>query len=229
VLDAAEWLLLATGDQGSRRPSARELSRSVRQDNRFERVQSWPRAQGQDLELWRRRTDASDRARFDESFMGMARRMEEGPAALEPLFGSIGLQHQLDGHLLYQKRVEKWARQRLQGQPDDRKALWSMALLATLQNRPEQAQAWYERLQKALPGNPWPASYRAVVLLAGWQPWRAYAALKELPDSAARSPVIDGLLDLSGLLSGDLRRAPSLGRSLPAAVAEVTAQLAKKP
>jgi 4-amino-4-deoxy-L-arabinose transferase-like glycosyltransferase len=229
VLDAAEWLLLATGDQGSRRPSARELSRSVRQDNRFERVRSWPRAKGQDLELWRRRPDAPEPARFDESFMGMARRMEEGPAALEPLFGSIGLQHQLDGHLLYQKRVEKWARQRLQSQPDDRKALWSMALLATLQNRPEQAQAWYERLQKALPGNPWPASYRAVVLLAGWQPWRAYAALKELPDSAAKSPVIDGLLDLSGLLSGDLRRAPSLGRSLPAAVAEVTAQLAKKP
>ena len=229
VLDAAEWLLLATGDQGSRRPSARELSRSVRQDSRFERVRFWPRAQGPDLELWRRRPDAPEPARFDETFMGMAAQMEAGPAALEPLFGSIGLQHQIDGHRLYQQRVKVRALQQLQSRPDDRKALWNLALLATLQNRPEQAQAWYARLQKALPGNPWPASYRAVVLLAGWQPWRAHAALKELPDAADRSPVIEGLLDLSGLLSGDLRRAPSLSRSLPAAVAEVTAQLAKKP
>jgi 4-amino-4-deoxy-L-arabinose transferase-like glycosyltransferase len=229
VLDSAEWLLLATGDQGSRRPSARELSRAVRQDSRFERVRSWSRAKAPDLELWRRRAEAAQPARFDETFMVMARRMEEGPAALEPLFGSIGLQHQLDGHFLYQQRVRERALQRLQGQPDDRKALWSLALLATLQNRPEQAQAWFARLQTVLPGNPWPASYRAVVLLAGWQPWRAHAALKELPDTAARSPVIDGLLDLSGLLSGDLRRAPSLSRSLPAAVAEVITQLAKKP
>ena len=229
VLASAEWLLLATGDQGSNRPSAQALSRSVRQDSRFERMRSWPGVQGPDLELWRRRPDAPEPARFDARFMVMARQMEEGPAALEPLFGSIGLQHQLDGHRLYQQRVKERALQRLQGQPDDRTALWSLALLATLQNRPEQAQAWYERLQKALPGNPWPASYRAVVLLAGWQPWRAHAALKELPDAEARSPVINGLLDLSGLLSGDLRRAPSLSRSLPAAVAEVTAQLAKKP
>lgn len=229
VLNAAEWLLLATGDQGSGRPSARELSRAVRQDSRFERVRSWPRDKGPDLELWRRRPDAPEPQRFDDRFMRMASQMEQGPAALAPVFGSIGLQHQLDGHFLYQQRVAKKARRQLEVRPDDRQSLWSLALLATLQNRPDQAQAWFGQLQKLLPGNPWPASYRAVVLLAGWQPRRAHAALRDLPDSAARSPVIDGLLDLSGLLSGDLRRAPYLSRSLPAAVAEVTAHLEGKP
>ncbi|MFM7734256.1 MAG: 4-amino-4-deoxy-L-arabinose transferase, partial [Cyanobium sp.] len=230
VLDSAEWLLLAGGDQGSSRPSARALSRAVRQDSRFERLRQWPRDKGPDLELWRRRADAPAPRRFDERFITLARGMEQGPAGLEPLFASIGLQHQLDGHLLYQKRVDGWARQRLQRRADDRDALWSLALLATLQNRPDQAQAWYARLQKALPSNPWPASYRAVVLLAGWQPWRAHSALRELPDSvAARSPVVAGLRDLTGVLSGDLRRASALSRSLPAAVAEVTAELVKKP
>ncbi len=228
VLAGAEWLLLATGDQGSTRPSAQALSRAVREDGRFERVQHWPRADAPDLELWRRRPDAPAPRRFDADFIAMARRMEQGPAALAPLFASIGAEHLIDGHLLYQKRVAEQALRRLQARPDDRAALWSLALLATLQNRPEQAQAWYGRLQTLLPGNPWPGSYRAVVLLASWQPWRAHAALRELPQSGARSPVIDGLLDLSGLLSGDLRRAGSLSRSLPAAVAEVTGQLSEK-
>jgi 4-amino-4-deoxy-L-arabinose transferase-like glycosyltransferase len=229
VLAGAEWLLLATGDQGSSRPSAQALSRAVRQDSRFERVRHWPRAEAPDLELWRRRPDASAPRTFDDRFIAMARRMEGGPAALAPLFASIGPEHLIDGHLLYQGRVAERARQRLQGRPDDREALWSLALLATLQNRPEQAQEWYGRLQTLLPDNPWPASYRSVVLLAAWQPWRAHSILKELPESAARSPVIDGLLDLSGLLSGDLRRAGSLSRSLPAAVAEVTDKLSAQP
>ena len=229
VLAGAEWLLLASGDQGSSRPSAQALSRAVREDGRFVRVRHWSRPEAPDLELWRRRPGASAPRTFDDRFIAMALRMEEGPAALAPLFDSIGPEHLIDGHLLYQKRVADRARQRLQVSPNDREALWSLALLATLQNRPEQAQEWYSRLQTSLPGNPWPASYRAVVLLAGWQPWRAHAVLKELPQSPTRSPVIDGLLDLSGLLSGDLRRAGSLSRSLPAAVAEVTDQLAAQP
>ena len=40
--EQAQWWILATGNQGTSRKSAQQLSRAVRQDSRFERVQSWP-------------------------------------------------------------------------------------------------------------------------------------------------------------------------------------------
>ncbi|MFN9619661.1 MAG: glycosyltransferase family 39 protein [Synechococcaceae cyanobacterium] len=229
VLDRAQWLLLATGDQASSRPSAQELSRSVREDGRFERIRRWPRAEAADLELWRRRSDAPRASSFADDFRRLAPAMARGPGGLAPLFSSIGLQHQLDGHLLYQRRVDRWATQRLAAAPDDRDALWNLALLATLQNRPETAQRWYGRLQQLEPVNPWPAAYRALVLLADWRPWRAQAVLAAVPAAAAEDPVIRGLQDVSGLLSGDLRRVASLPQSLPRAVAAVRRELTRKP
>jgi hypothetical protein len=46
---------------------------------------------------------------------------------------------------------------------------------------------------------------------------------------AAEDPVIRGLQDLSGLLSGDLRRAASLPQTLPQAVAAVRREISRKP
>jgi 4-amino-4-deoxy-L-arabinose transferase-like glycosyltransferase len=229
VLEQAQWLLLATGDQASSRPSAQALSRSVREDGRFERIRRWPRAEAADLELWRRRSDAPRASSFADEFRRLAPAMARGPGGLAPLFSSLGLQHQLDGHLEYQRTVGRWAGQRLAAAPDDRDALWNLALLATLQNRPETAQRWYGRLQKLEPVNPWPAAYRALVLLADWRPWRAREVLAAVPAVAAEDPVIRGLQDLSGLLSGDLRRAASLPQTLPQAVAAVRREISRKP
>jgi hypothetical protein len=229
VLAGGEWLLLATGDQGSGRPSAQELSRAVREDGRFERIRHWPRRDEADLELWRRRSTASLPRTFSQDFQRLAPRLESGPAALAPLFASIGLEHQLDGHRLYQEEVVGWARRRLAANPGDPDALWNLALLATLQNRPEAAQRWFGELQQQNPSRPWAATYRAIVLLADGRPWQARAVLDALPADVARDPLIQGLRDLSGLLSGELGRLGRLPQTLPQAVAAVKREVSRKP
>jgi 4-amino-4-deoxy-L-arabinose transferase-like glycosyltransferase len=229
VLASADWLLLATGDQGSTRPSARELSHAVRTDGRFERVRQWRSGDDLALELWRRRTDAPAARHFDDDFKRLAPQMAQGPRGLSPLFASVGLEHQLDAHLLYQRRVAAWAHERLQADPGNREALWNLALLSTLQNRPEQAQGFYAELQRLEPTNPWPATYRAVVLLADWRPWQARSVLEELPESTGTTPVIRGLRDVSGLLCGDFSRIGALRQSLPAAVSAVERQISQRP
>ena len=228
VLAGGEWLLLATGDQGSGRPSAQELSRAVREDGRFERIRHWPRRDEADLELWRRRNTAPLPRTFSQDFQRLAPRLESGPAALAPLFASIGLEHQLDGHRLYQEEVASWARRRLAANPGDPDALWNLALLATLQNRPEAAQRWFGELQRQNPNRPWAATYRAIVLLADGRPWQARAVLDALPADAARDPLIQGLRDLSGLLSGELGRLGRLPQTLPQAVAAVKREVSRR-
>lgn len=229
VLAGGEWLLLATGDQGSGRPSAQELSRAVREDGRFERIRHWPRRDEADLELWRRRNTAPLPRTFSQDFQRLAPRLESGPAALAPLFASIGLEHQIDGHRLYQEEVASWARRRLAANPGDPDALWNLALLATLQNRPEAAQRWFGELQRQNPNRPWAATYRAIVLLADGRPWQARAVLDALPADAARDPLIQGLRDLSGLLSGELGRLGRLPQTLPQAVAAVKREVSRQP
>lgn len=229
VLASADWLLLATGDQGSKRPSARELSHAVRKDGRFERVRQWRSGLDAELEIWRRRADAPAARRFDGDFKRLAPQMAQGPRGLAPLFAGIGLEHQLDAHLLYQRRVAAWAHQRLQADPGNREALWNLALLSTLQNRPGPAQGFYAQLQRLEPTNPWPATYRAVVLLADWRPWQARSVLEELPAATGEKPVIRGLRDVSGLLCGDLSRLGALRQSLPAAVAAVEREISQHP
>jgi hypothetical protein len=152
--------------------------------------------------------------------------METGPAGLAKVMSRIGIEHQLDGHFLYQERVKAWAEQQLQKDPNDADALWSLALLATLQNRPIQAQARFGQLQNQQPDNPWPSGYRAVVLLADWQPGTARRLLGQTPASK-NQPVLQGLEDLSRVLSGDLGRLQSLGQTLPAAIDQVKANLAQ--
>ena len=52
VLERSQWILLATGDQGTNRPFSRELSHRVRADGRFERIEAWPWSEGREVELW---------------------------------------------------------------------------------------------------------------------------------------------------------------------------------
>lgn len=141
------------------------------------------------------------------------------------MFDSIGAEHQLDGHFLYQARVRAWALNRLKRDSNDRDALWSLALLDSLRNRPEQAQGWFARLQALEPANPWPVAYRATVQLAGWMPWQAERTIAGAPLEVRREPVVRGLWDLSRLLSGRPLAIRSLRNSLPAAIEEVKASL----
>lgn len=223
VLERSQWVLLASGDQGTNRPASRELSHRLRADGRFERVASQPWSEGREVEIWQRRQ--ADARPFDQDFIRLARGMERGPAGLKPLFDRIGAEHQLDPHFLYMQRVERWASQRLQQDPADRDALWSQALLATLRNRPLQADGWYARLQKLEPQSAWPATYRAVVLTAAWRPWQARQALGQLAPEQAQQPVPRALKDLTGVLSANPLRIGNLRESLPAAITAVKGEL----
>ena len=219
VLERSNWILLATGDQGTNRPPSRELSLKVRRDGRFTRLGSWPWSEGRHVELWQRRGGGAPR--FDPQFIALARGMERGPEGLATLFARIGPEHQLDGHFLYQQRVRDWARQRLKRNPQDGDALWSLALLATLNNRPGEAEGWYSRLIERQPTNPWPAAYRAVVQVADWRPGAAVSGLDQAPETVRQQPVVGALADLSAVLSGRLWRLDDLRRQLPPAIEEV--------
>jgi 4-amino-4-deoxy-L-arabinose transferase-like glycosyltransferase len=219
TLERANWLLLASGDQGSRRPSARALSLEIRRDRRFERLEQWPWSEGRQVELWHRREAATG---FDTDFIRLSRGLERGPAGLLPVLERIGIEHQLDGHFLYQQRVRNWASGRLARDPNDREALWSLSLLATIRNRPAEAEQLFARLQQLEPGNPWPGCYRSVVLLAGWNPWQAARVARQLDQ---RQPVARGLAYLSAVLGGALWVLPEAKRSIPAAIAAVKADL----
>ncbi|MEB3304238.1 MAG: glycosyltransferase family 39 protein [Cyanobacteriota bacterium] len=224
VLERSEWILLATGDQGTNRPFSRELSHRVRADGRFQRVDAWPWSKDRQVELWQRRPGPQAEP-FDAPFIQLARGMERGPSGLGPLFARIGPEHQLDAHFLYQDRVRRWAQQRLQHQPQDPDALWSLALIATLRNRPQEAAQWYGLLQRENPSNPWPVAYQAVVLLANWQPVKAHAVLSASPAPVRREPALEALEDLSGVVSGRLNRLAALRKSLPKAIASIKGQL----
>lgn len=224
VLERSRWILLATGDQGTDRPFSRELSHRVRSDGRFERVAAWPWSDGREVELWRRRSTAKV-VPFDADFIRLARGLEQGPAGLPPLFARIGPEHQLDAHFLYQERVRLWALGQLERHPQDADALWSLALMATLRNRPVEAEQWYAMLQRHHPANPWPSAYRAVVLLAAWNPGQAFAVLHNAAPQPPREPVLRALEDLSAVLSGRLPRVVALRDSLPKAMEDVKRRL----
>jgi hypothetical protein len=225
VLQRSTWVLLASGgDQGSRDPNIRILSERLRGDGRFQLQARWPWSKGRQLELWQRRPEAAAEP-FDADFITLARGMGQGPAGLRRLFGRIGAEHQLDGHFLYQERVQRWAQERLSRNPGDADALWSLALIETLRNRPQGAQSWYKQLQALQPGAPWPAIYRTVVLLADWRPGSAANVIYESTDDVGQHPVMRALHSLGRGLVGHPLSLESLRVSVPAAIDSVRSDL----
>ena len=220
----AEWIVLAPQD-GDLNSREKKLHRWVAGDSRFERLEQWRWGRQHRVELWHRKPNAPAAEPFDAEFIRLARGLEQGIPGLAAVLAVIAPQHQIDGHLSYQPRVRTWAQQQLQRQPDHRDALWSLALLAVLQNRPQEANQWFGRLQSLEPGNSWPAAYRAVVLLADWRPDRAKQALEQAGANAAELPVHQGLLAVSRVLSGDLRALIGLRTALESASTAVESNL----
>jgi hypothetical protein len=226
ALEQGQWWLIATGDQGTTRASARALSRAVRRDGRYEQVQQWRWNKGRQLELWRRKPEAPAPESFQQRFIELARGLEQGPSSLKAVFAAIGPWHLLDPRFGYQRGVQQWADAQLQRNPSDRDALWSQALVAVLQNRPKQADQWFSRLEQLEGPGHWPSAYRSVVLLADWNSCGA----ARVADTAATSDseatgVLEALRDLSRALCFDLRGPLALPNSLPRAVTTVTSEL----
>ena len=225
VLQHAHWVVLAEGDQGSVRKAARRLDQAVRTSGVFQQVGQFPRPQGGSYSLWQRRTDHPAAQGFAAEFPDLAAGLADGPAGLDPVFAAIGREHMLDGHFGYRVSVERQALQRLEQDPADAQAHWTLALLAVLANRPQQAADHFAALQTLLPENPWPAAYRSVVLLAGWNPWSA-AAVADAAAFTTPDPLLDALGDLSGVLGGAVWRLPGAVQSVPLAVERVEQTLA---
>jgi len=227
ALEQSEWWILASGDQGSQRPSSQALSHLIRQDGRFEQLRSWPWTEQRHLELWRRRRSAPSPSKLDDRFINLARGMAEGPRGLGPVFKAIGPWHLVDPWFSYQPRVSAWARSRLQQNATDRDALWSLALIAVLQNRPNEADRWFQHLEQLEGPGKWPSAYRSVVLLSSWNSCTA-AWVADSKPSAGRTEaasVLNTLRDIGRIGCFDPRGVVNLRRSLPSAIKEVTEQL----
>ncbi|MDP6203753.1 MAG: 4-amino-4-deoxy-L-arabinose transferase, partial [Prochlorococcaceae cyanobacterium ETNP18_MAG_14] len=220
VLQHAEWVVLAEGDQGSVRDSAASVDQVVRSSGVFDQLRRFPRKSGGSYSLWLRRPELPKSESFAERFPSLARGMAEGPKGLEPIFADVAVEHMLDGHFSYRNQVRKAALQKLADNPVDTDARWTLALLAVLKNRPGEAASQFAALERLLPESPWPSAYHSVVMLAGWNPWQASA----VADRAQRrhpNDLLAGLADLSGVLGGALWRLPAASGSIPKAVQQV--------
>ncbi|QNI86289.1 dolichyl-phosphate-mannose-mannosyltransferase family protein [Synechococcus sp. PROS-7-1] len=218
VLDHAELVLLAEGDQGSVRKAARRLDRAVRKAGVFDRVDTFSRPGGGSYSLWRRRADAPVSPGFDQRFPALASALERGPSGLDSIFSSVAIEHMLDGHFLYRGPTREAAFARLRADPEDRQARWTLALLAVLANRPMEASREFAALEQALPDNPWPSAFRAVVLLAGWDPGKAASVAAAARELHSNQPVLMVLDAAGSALSGAIWRIPEAFRSLPEAI-----------
>ena len=225
ALEQGQWWLIASGDQGTTRPSARALSRAVRRDGRYERVQRWPWSRQRQLELWRRKPSAAAPSRFAQRFIALARGLDQGPQGLQAVFAKIGTWHLLAPRFTYQTEVKQWATAQLQRDPGDRDALWSLALVAVLQNRAAQADAWFAQLEKREGRGSWASAYRSVIQLADWNSCGA-ARVADAPSAdPSRGTVLLALRDLSRSLCLDPRGPLELRRSLPAAIQTISPAL----
>ena len=225
VLARAEWVVLAEGDQGSVRKSARKLDQAVRNSGVFALVEQFPRSGGDSYSLWKRRADSPAAPGFVERFPALAQGLAAGPEGLDPLFSAVATEHMLDGHFLYRQPLRRQAQARLAQNPNDAQARWTLALLSVLANRPAEASAQFAALEQVLPANPWPSAYRAVVTIAGWNPWRAAAITSAARQRHGEQPLLIALDDLSAVLSGALWRVPSALQSIPNAVKSVESEL----
>jgi 4-amino-4-deoxy-L-arabinose transferase-like glycosyltransferase len=225
ALEQGQWWLIATGDQGTNRRSAKALSQAVRRDGRYEQVDTWPWTHQRQLELWQRKPGAPPARGFEQRFIALARGLEQGPKGLAAVFEAIGPWHLLDPRFSYQQGVKAWADRQLQRHPNDRDALWSLALLAVLQNRPQQADHWFAQLERLEGRGHWPSAYRSVVQLADWRSCTAARAADTPGTDAESSSVLLALRDLSRSLCFDPRGPLHLNRSLPGAIHTITQQL----
>ncbi|MCX5929901.1 MAG: 4-amino-4-deoxy-L-arabinose transferase, partial [Synechococcus sp. LacPavin_0920_WC12_MAG_50_7] len=225
ALASAEQVLLGTGYQGAVGAEVEIFNQAIRQSGIFKLQKSWPKPLGGNFELWERKQTAPKPLHFAAEFPELAAGLAKGPQGLAPLFEAIGTQHQVDGHRSYQKIVRKQALTQLRRDPNNQGALWSMALLGVLENRALEAERWFARLEQLNPKNPWPPAYRAVVLYAAWQPWRA-KAVADAGQKRSANPVLQGLADLSGVAAGELWRLNQARQSIPKALQAVEQQLA---
>ena len=125
VLQQAEWVVLAEGDQGSVRDTAARLDQAVRSSGVFVELRRFSRQSGGSYSLWARSSEVPRAASFAERFPSLAQGLSKGPQGLEPVFAAVSVEHMLDGHFSYRAEVREAARRRLLDNPADTAARWT--------------------------------------------------------------------------------------------------------
>ena len=218
VLERANWVVLAEGDQGSvQLYQVIQLDAAVRSSGIFFRVAVLPQSGKSSYSLWRRRKNYYPSNSFENYFPRLATGLAQGPIGLAAVFDAVAIEHMLDGHRRYRVLVKNVAQQRLTQDPTDLESLWSLALLAVLDKRPAQASARFRALQQLYPDSAWPAAYASATSLAAWNPWQA-RAIAAMSLRQHQEPILIALADLSSVFSGAVWRLPAVSSSLPNAV-----------
>ncbi|WP_320675591.1 glycosyltransferase family 39 protein [Prochlorococcus sp. MIT 1300] len=226
LLAQAKWVILAEGDQGSVRSDAKAVDQGIRASKFFIEIKRFPRPQGGSYSLWQRSLKAPPATNFAKDFSKLARGLNNGPKGLAEVFDQVAIQHMLDGHFEYRLEVRENALKQLRKNRNNPDAHWSLALLATLSNRPNQAAKHFSSLEKLLPNSPWPSAYRSVVTLAAWDPWTA-VLVADKANQKRPNNVLQGLGDLSGVIGGAIWRLPNASKSIPRAIEEIETALEK--
>ncbi len=224
VLQYAQWVLLAEGDQGSVSKFAAILDKNVRDSGVFVELKRFSRPNGDSYSLWKRQTVIEQHKNFSKRFPSLATGLGNGPQGLEKVFSEIAIEHMLDGHFLYRDPVRISALAKLKKNPANIEARWTMALLAILANRPNEAEQEFAVLEELLPTNPWPSSYRTIMHLAALNPWKAAYVANQAKKTSA-DPVLHGLSDLSDVLAGLIWKIPPASKSIPSAIQAVEKSL----
>ena len=224
VLNQAEWVVLAEGDQGSVRASALVLDQTIRNHEFFREIKRFERGNGGTYSIWKRALNAPPPIKFSTVFPELAKGMEIGPKGLERIFQEIEIQHMVDGHFQYQSTSERQALKKLELNDRNVDAYWTLALLSILKNRPNEASLHLAKLKVLLPQNPWPSAYQIIVELANWNPWESRSIAIKASKIHDHSVLI-GLKDLSEVLSGFIWKVPAAKVSINKAIKEINKDL----
>ena len=221
VLNYSNWIILAEGDQGSVPPNSMALDRSIRGSSVFVKVREFPRENEGSYSLWRRNTNLFKKKKdFHSRFVELANGMEKGPLGIKYIFDEIAIEHMLDGHFKYKNVVRDYALSKLSYDPENIESLWTLTLISILSNRPSEADLYLKDLEILLPANPWPSSYRSIVNLASWNPWRA-SLIAERAYRRNQNYFLKSLSDISTISRGGFWRIVSASKSVPETIKKV--------
>ena len=228
ALKSTKYWLLATGDQGTTRESAKNLSRLVRKDESFQMIRNWSWSQNRKIELWVRKDSATPTISFDESFIQLAKSLETGPKGIINTFAVIEQWHLLDPLFSYQSRVMTRSKNILEVNQYDKEALWSLALVAVLQNKPKEASIWFAKLEELYGKGSWASVYRSFVLFADWRTC-SIARVADVPDlnkiDNIELTLLEAFRDLGRTLCFDIRGPIGVRESVPKAIKKINSYL----
>ena len=217
VLMHSNWIILAEGDQGSVTSNSLVLDKSIRESDSFIKVKQFPREKEGSYSLWKRNSKANKSKEFHNRFIELANGMEQGPLGIKLIFDEIAIEHMIDGHLKYQNIVRDKSLLKINSNPENIQSLWSLSLLKIISNRPSEADTYLAELERLLPDNPWPSTYRSIVNLASWNPWKA-SFIAEKGNKKHQNYILKALSDTSAVLRGAFWRLPATLKSFPIAI-----------